>query len=725
MRRQAFRWVGGALGLALLLCAVCIHTSALASEATLVATPTVALAPTPTPLPSPSVPQLEVTLQQGRNGYTGSQDTYIMQYEPDNNYCTADLFKVGYHQQYASIVRFDVTSVPRDVLVTNAALQVYARGWDCTDIGIDAFYITRTVNLCQATWNQARTGANWGSAGCNDTATDRRAMPEDSILTTGNHQWYSFDLTAVVQGWVDGTLANNGVLLRASQYPYLGPFYFVSAENSDASLRPKLVVSYQLPAPVQLTSDLYTDPLDDTDPSLLRTRDGKLWVVWTSDRAGTYGNYDLWCKTSVDDGRIWSADRQLTTDAGRDTYPNLTQLADGRLWLVWDSDRSSQKAVWQRFSDDGGATWSTGTWVANMPMNGSYGSAVAAMQSDDGRLWVVGEYGPWFITSADGGVTWSSPTNLASYGFGPAVFQADDGKIWVVYSYERRYHGEDLGYALAHLTSTDGGVTWSRQGETVMDWWGLSNPSLAQTTDGTLVLMWDQRWRPYKVFCAPPSLAYRTSSDGGETWSGWRSWLDYIGHEGSPSMALLGNGTLGVVWESSRAGNPDIWFGILGQTADPTPPPYVCCLYDSRPSPIDSDDVMRVCVTVSGAAEVDGVSLVWTRDGTPQADLPMEYGTWQDWPDCSGGCGVTNSIQIGPFPPGAHITYWVRAVSSGGSAVLYGPRSFDVAAAPTPTPSPTATATPQQTGTPSATVTPTATLGRCWVYLPVLRKGRP
>jgi len=605
-----------------------------------------------------------------------------VQYELDANYCAASTLQVGYHQQYAGIVRFDLTSIPADMLVTNATLQVYAQAWDGTNIGVGAFYITRTVDLCQATWDESRTGVNWGSAGCNNTSSDRRATPEDSIVTRGNHQWYGFDLTTVVQGWVSGTLANNGVLLRASQYADLGPFYFASAESSEASLRPRLVVTYRLPAPLQVT----TDPYDEADPSLLRAQDGKLWVVWT--RLG-----DLWFKTSLDDGRTWSADVELTSGSG----PTLTQLADGRLWLVWTSSRSGQAAIWQRFSEDGGATWSPDAWVADT------GSFTAAMQSSDGRLWIVAGYAFWSITSADGGVTWSPQTSLAGSGIQPDIFQADDGKIWLVFSsYAYSYHGDGLGY----VTSSDGGTTWSSpQRLSVNDYWGYYHPRLAQAADGTLVLMWHALGDPLHSLCDTEYLGYRISGDGGATWSGEANWMPYAGHDAAPSMALLGNGGLGVVWESGRAGNNDLWFGILGATENPHPPPYVCCV-EQLPLGRDPYDDEQVHIGTSPLSQILDMYLVWSLNGTPQPDLEflqenVNYHPCMDW-----------YVHLGPFPTGTQVTYQVRAVDSDGDSVLVPsiPRTFTVLARPTATRTPTATPTVTPTATQTLTPTPTATV---------------
>jgi hypothetical protein len=102
--------------------------------------------------------------------------------------------------------------------------------------------VLRNVLLTQSTWNIAQTGGNWQTGGGNGP-TDRRLVPESSQMTHGPKQWYSFDITALVQEWVNGTLANNGVLLHAENT--LPPeFYFTSAEGGTVAWRPKLVVRY-------------------------------------------------------------------------------------------------------------------------------------------------------------------------------------------------------------------------------------------------------------------------------------------------------------------------------------------------------------------------------------------------------------------------------------------------------------------------------------------------
>jgi hypothetical protein len=172
----------------------------------------------------------------------GSEDTYLYQYAATSNYCLEPLISVGYKQQNAGLVRFDVSSIEADVTVVEATLQLYVAGWGGADITVGAYGITRTVRVCEATWGEAQAGESWGLGGANDGKTDRRSAAESTVTTSGPLKWYSFDVSDLVQGWVSGELENNGVLLRAAYS--MGSFRFASAENGNAGLRPRLIITY-------------------------------------------------------------------------------------------------------------------------------------------------------------------------------------------------------------------------------------------------------------------------------------------------------------------------------------------------------------------------------------------------------------------------------------------------------------------------------------------------
>lgn len=223
--------------------------TATATPTTAVATPTATATSTATAVPTatPTTPagvETTVTLQQGLDGYAGAADTYIYQYAPGTNYYYGDQYKVGYKQQNATLLRFDLASIPASATVTQAVLQIYAMGWSGNNISAEAYAVLRHVVLYESTWNEAAAGSLWGVAGCNGTATDRNASAESTFSTSGINKWYSLDLTSLTQEWINGSLANEGLLLRQAGLT-TNMVQFASAEHANTALRPKLIVTYR------------------------------------------------------------------------------------------------------------------------------------------------------------------------------------------------------------------------------------------------------------------------------------------------------------------------------------------------------------------------------------------------------------------------------------------------------------------------------------------------
>jgi hypothetical protein len=146
---------------------------------------------------------------------------------------------------------------------------------------LGAYAISGTVAISETTWVSPELGATWYVPGANDLLLDRRAEPESTVTTSGPLAWYRFDVSALVQEWLDG-MANNGTMLRCESCtgkrlvkedsledgepagegedvslrpdgfvgllagnlcPYT--FFFASSEYSDMGKRPRLVVRYR------------------------------------------------------------------------------------------------------------------------------------------------------------------------------------------------------------------------------------------------------------------------------------------------------------------------------------------------------------------------------------------------------------------------------------------------------------------------------------------------
>jgi hypothetical protein len=152
---------------------------------------------------------------------------------------------VGERRRYAALIRFDVSSIPSTAAVIRASLSLYSVGWGGAEIPIDAFRVLKPLSLCESTWNQAKSGAPWGTVGCDNTSTDREAVALSSIVTSGLNKWHTFDLTSAAQGWVDLTAPNNGAVLQQGWPAANSGYYFASAQHSNPTLRPKLQITYR------------------------------------------------------------------------------------------------------------------------------------------------------------------------------------------------------------------------------------------------------------------------------------------------------------------------------------------------------------------------------------------------------------------------------------------------------------------------------------------------
>ena len=93
----------------------------------------------------------------------------------------------------------------------------------------------------------------------------------------------------------------------------------------------------------------------DDSPHIIQARDGSIFVFWTSDRLQPSDSmYDLFYEISEDLGQTWSKPlgergTQLTTypktGGEQDVGPSAANIDDGRIWVIWHSNRVTKKHV--------------------------------------------------------------------------------------------------------------------------------------------------------------------------------------------------------------------------------------------------------------------------------------------------------------------------------------------------------------------------------------------
>ena len=147
-----------------------------------------------------------------------------------------------------SLVQFDVLDIPAGVRVLSAQLQLYhtATTTADADAGVSVHRVTRDwVEGTQsgggtadgATWDTWDGSNVWTTAG----GDYESAAVASSSITAATADWESWDITALAQGWLDGTFANSGLLLKGSGDVNVD---FASKEDADPALHPKLTITY-------------------------------------------------------------------------------------------------------------------------------------------------------------------------------------------------------------------------------------------------------------------------------------------------------------------------------------------------------------------------------------------------------------------------------------------------------------------------------------------------
>ena len=129
----------------------------------------------------------------------------------------------------------------------------------------------------------------------------------------------------------------------------------------------------------QLTSA----PGSDIFHTMIRDRDGNLYLAYQSSRAG---NFDIYLRTY--DGTRWSEEMQVSSDPANDWEPALAASPDGRVTILWDTYSKGSYDVMARTLDHG----KLGP-IMPIASSGAFEARVSAQYDRQGRLWIAWDEG--------------------------------------------------------------------------------------------------------------------------------------------------------------------------------------------------------------------------------------------------------------------------------------------------------------------------------------------
>ncbi|RLI40209.1 hypothetical protein DRO64_09375 [Candidatus Bathyarchaeota archaeon] len=168
---------------------------------------------------------------------TPSDDAFVMTYHPNDNYGSEDTLNVDPRSSYLTIsyIKFNLSDIPDGAVIVSAKLKLHDSA-SCSDVEIKVYRVD---------------GGDWDESTItwNNKPTYDEGIAYASF-TSGDPGWYEIDVTDLVEGWVNGSYNNYGLVLK----PVSGSCcdQFRSKEHPNGN-HPQLIVEYVEPNTVTTT----------------------------------------------------------------------------------------------------------------------------------------------------------------------------------------------------------------------------------------------------------------------------------------------------------------------------------------------------------------------------------------------------------------------------------------------------------------------------------------
>jgi len=172
---------------------------------------------------------------------TAGKDSFVSSALPDDNYGNSTFGFIGSSVDSPSIFirgyfQYDLSTIPSTAVITSASFALNYGGSGSADLPLGLYKVLEEWNEAVITWNNQPT--------CSTELEYTCTIYSGS--TTGVYKYW-YNLADLVQGWLDGSIVNYGMMIRDADESSLDTMAIFASSEADEQYRPKLTVNYYVP----------------------------------------------------------------------------------------------------------------------------------------------------------------------------------------------------------------------------------------------------------------------------------------------------------------------------------------------------------------------------------------------------------------------------------------------------------------------------------------------
>lgn len=206
-------------------------------------------------------------------GYRGVSDTFLNGWEPARSFGRDSRLRVRSDEGgiKVSLLRFDLTQLPRTSEVCTATLGLYVKERSVpAAMLLQPYELLRPWDEMEATWIRPQAGSRWAADGARKRCEDTACQPFAILGANCAEQWVWLDVTAMVRKWVAHPESNYGLAIVGTSEANMELAIISSDAPTEPSLRPILSVVYGEPVPTPAPT-LTASPAPTSFPTVTPT----------------------------------------------------------------------------------------------------------------------------------------------------------------------------------------------------------------------------------------------------------------------------------------------------------------------------------------------------------------------------------------------------------------------------------------------------------------------